>query len=80
MVITSLKHGDDFDALNLILKSDEFKHILGARFNFADLGRGFDLGYKWGELLLIFCQNLVEMHNRCNFSEGWEVVTSQDTE
>ena len=80
MVTTSLNHADDFDFLNLVLKTDAFKHISGAHFDFADLSRGFDLGYKWGELLLIFCQNMAEMHNRCNFSSGWEVTTSRDTE
>ena len=80
MVTTSLKTTDDFEALNIILKTDAFRHISGARFDFADLSRGFDLGYKWGELLLLFCQNLAEMHNRCNFSPGWEVTTSRGNE
>ena len=78
---SSIKVNDDLSTpLHYVFHSDELNHILGGHFEFSELHNGFDLGYKWGEFFLVFCQNMADMHARFNFTDGWEVTTSRGRE
>ena len=77
---TTVKNVDVFEKLNLILTTDGFRHITGAKAEMADLSRGFELGPKWGELLLAFLQNMYELNGKMTFPEGWEISSHWDEE
>ena len=46
----------------------------------TDLSKGFKLGPKWGELILIFLQNMYDLNDRMSFPKGWEVYSHWDEE